>query len=341
MILGLVQETVDAGARLKKACEILGIDARTVQRWKRQGIGDDRRAGPRRRPGNRLTGTEQRHVLEILNRPDFCDLSPKQVVVRLADEGIYVASESTMYRILRAVDQVKHRERSCAPRRSPRPRELVATGPNQVWSWDITYLASPVRGVFFYLYMVIDVWSRKIVGFAVHEEESSDHAAALVASACDAEGIAPEQLVIHSDNGSPMKGATLLATLQELGVTTSFSRPQVKNDNPFSESLFRTTKYRPEYPNGPFGSLDAARAWVAWFVRWYNREHRHSAIRFVTPAQRHAGQDAAILQRRREVYETARARRPERWTGRTRDWTPVDTVTLNPATTVRRDERVA
>lgn len=301
-----------------------------MQRWRAQNVGDDRRAGPRTPPPNKLSERERREVLAVVNSPEHRDLSPKQIVPKLADRGLYLASESTIYRILRDQGQMAHRAASKPPT-SRRPDELLATAPNQVWSWDITYLKSPVRGVFFYLYLVIDIFSRKIVGAAVHETEDSQHAAELIALACRLEGIDPGQLSLHSDNGSPMKGATLLATLQQLGVMPSFSRPRVSDDNPFSEALFRTAKYRPEYPSGPFEGLEAARAWAGWFVEWYNHEHLHSGISFVTPAQRHAGQDLEILERRRAVYEAARARHPERWSGGTRNWSRVEAVRLNPA----------
>jgi putative transposase len=330
MILGLVDEAVTSGARQFKACELLGIDCRTLQRWRSKGIGEDGRAGPKTSPGNKLTPKERAKILETVNLPGHRDLSPKQLVPKLADEGIYLASESTLYRILREADQQKNRERSRSPRKRHRPKEFVATGPNQVWSWDITYMKSQVRGSFFYLYLVVDVWSRKIVGWAVHESESPAHASELMMRACAREGVCPNQLVLHSDNGGPMKGATLLATLQALGIVTSFSRPSVSNDNPFSEALFRTAKYRPEYPSGSFASLEAAHAWVTWFVRWYNTEHQHSAVRFVTPDERHSGRDVAILEERHEVYEAARTRHPERWSGKTRNWSRIETVILNP-----------
>jgi transposase InsO family protein len=331
MILGLIDEAVSAGARQRKACEVVGVDARTLQRWKTLGIGEDRRAGPKQVPKNKLSSQERNRILEVANSREHRDLSPKQIVPKLADEGVYLASESTLYRVLREAGQVKHRESSSPATKRSQPEEYVATTPNRVWSWDITYLRSPIRGVFFYLYVVVDVWSRKLVGWSVHEEESGEHASAMIEAACAHEGIRRDQLVLHSDNGGPMKGATLLATLQILGVTTSFSRPRVSNDNPFSEALFRTVKYRPEYPRRPFASLEEARRWVTWFVRWYNTEHRHSAIRFVTPDERHSGQETEVLAQRAAVYAAARERHPERWTGDTRDWTPVEAVTLNPA----------
>lgn len=331
MILGLLDEAVSAGARLARACEVVGLDVRTVQRWRNQGVGEDRRAGPTTRPKNALSSRERADVLELVNTPAYRDKSPKQIVPLLADRGEYIASESTMYRILRAENQLQHRSRSKAPLKRHRPRPYTATGPNQVWSWDITYLKSSVRGSFYYLYMTIDVWSRKIVGFEVHTTECATLAARMMAAACATEGVEPGgALVLHSDNGGPMKGATMLSKLQELGVAASFSRPSVSNDNPFSESAFRTAKYRPEYPAQPFESVEAARAWARTFVRWYNEEHLHSSIRFVTPSDRHEGHDQGILKARKKVYDAARRRRPERWSRGPRDWTPVLEVTLNP-----------
>jgi putative transposase len=318
-----------AGARLKPACQEAGVDARTVQRWRAQEVGDDRRAGPLTEPANKLQEPERARVLEVANDPEYRDLSPKQIVPRLADDGIYVASESTFYRLLRAADQLRHRERSL-PAVSRRPVELVATGPEQVWSWDITYLRSEVRGQFYYLYLVEDVWSRKIVGWEVYAEESMELAATLIQRICVAMGVNPDGLKLHSDNGGPMKGSTMLATLQRLGIVPSFSRPRVSDDNPFSEALFRTLKYRPEFPSKPFQSLQDARAWVAAFVAWYNNEHLHSAIGFVTPDDRHQGRDAAILAARQAVYQRAQRRHPERWTGDTRNWIAPPVVRLNP-----------
>lgn len=331
MILGLVSEAVESGARYARACETVGISAKSCQRWLKSDIGDDNRAGPKTAVANKLTAKERQEVLQVLNSPEFRDLSPWQIVAILADQGFYMASESTMYRILKSEKMQNHRAPSREPQKRHRPAELVATEPNQVWSWDITYLASPVRGAFFYAYVVMDVFSRKLVGFAVHDRECGKLAAALLEETCQREGVRTDQLVIHSDNGGPMKGATLLATLLALGVATSFSRPSVSNDNPYSESLFRTAKYRPDYPKGPFNSLQAADAWLRQFVRWYNNEHRHSGISFVTPDQRHRGVDGEILKKRQAVYADAKERRPDRWTGKTRDWSHVAEVRLNPA----------
>ena len=330
MILGLVDEAVQAGARQQKACAIINLEARTLQRWRDQGIGHDGRAGPKHPPANKLTPVERARVLEVVNALEHRDLSPKQIVPRLADLGEYICSESSIYRILREENQIHHRESSRPPTKPHRPTAYVATGPNQVWSWDITYIGTMVRGQFFYLYVAMDVWSRKVVGWTIEAEESAERAQAMLDAALEREDVRPGQLVIHSDNGSPMKAATMLAFLQGLGIVTSFSRPSVSNDNPYSESLFRTTKYRPEFPSKPFESLEQARCWMTWFEGWYNTEHLHSALKFVTPAQRHAGEDIAILERRAALYKRARKRNPKRWSKNVRDWTRVEAVVLNP-----------
>jgi transposase InsO family protein len=253
------------------------------------------------------------------------------MVPTLADRGIYVASESTIYRILRDEELNAARGVSATPVKRHRPRELVALRPNQVWSWDITYLRTRVRGRFFYLYLILDIWSRKIVGYAVHDVEAGDHAAQLIEDAYLAEGASPGSVVLHSDNGGPMKSSTLLVKLQDLEVASSYSRPSVSNDNPYSESLFRTAKYRPEYPALGFEDLDAARRWADAFVAWYNDVHLHCAIGFVTPGARHAGEDTALLAKRRELYAAEQERHPERWSSRTRSWSRPVTVTLNKA----------
>jgi len=322
----LIDEAVHRGCRKVKACEALGLTVRTVQRWRRAGS-VDRRQGSRTMPANRLSETERTRVVAVLSGPQYCDHSPNQVVPMLADGGEYIASESTMYRILREKKLLHHRQASTPARRhEPTPR--TASGPNQVWSWDITWLASPVRGLFFYLYLMMDIYSRKIVAWQVHERECAEYAAALATEACYVEAVAAHEVVLHADNGSPMKGATMLATLERLGVMASFSRPAVSDDNPFSESLFRTLKYRPAYPQRAFEHIAHARAWVEQFVAWYNFEHRHSAIRFVTPHERHSGQEREILQRRHALYQQARRCHPERWSGQTRNWTPADTVCI-------------
>lgn len=328
MIIALIDEAVAAGARREAACGAVGLCARTLERW-RSGKLDDERRGPKTAPANKLTAMERREVLDTVNARRFRDLSPNQIVPLLADEERYVASESTMYRILREEKLLKHRGVMKAPVRRP-PNEHLAVGPNQVWSWDITYLKSPIRGAFFYLYMVVDVWSRKVVGWEVHDVESATLAATLFEETCRRQRVDPRGIVLHADNGGPMKGSTMVTTLERLGVLPSFSRPHVSDDNPYSEALFRTLKYRPEFPSKPFIDVTAARAWVDGFVRWYNGTHLHSGIRFVTPNARHTGQDVELLAKRHAVYENARARNPARWTSSTRNWAPIRKVYLNP-----------
>jgi transposase InsO family protein len=314
----------------------VGVTARTLQRWRGQGAegGEDRRRGCHCAPANRLSDTERRRVLKLVNSPVYRDLPPKQIVAKLADEGVYVASESTMYRLLREAKQNAHRQRSKPPQ-STKPPERVATGPAQVLCWDITYLPAAVRGTFFYLYMFQDIWSRKIVGWAVHDREDNELAAELLVDVCRDLSVDTAKLALHSDNGSAMKGATMLATLRNLGICPSYSRPGVSDDNPFIEALFRTMKYRPTYPDRPFQSLDEAREWVARFVHWYNHEHLHSTIGFVTPHDRHIGRDIDVLAQRKTLYARARAARPERWSGKPRKWQRPRIVRLNPERTLR------
>lgn len=311
--------------------DVLALSVRTLERWRRSPDDDDKRKGPLNRPSHALSSDERAAVVAFATSPRYRNISVRQIVPLLADEGVYVASESTFYRVLRDEGLSAHRSHSRpAQRRTSLPRTHTAKGPREVWTWDITYLRAATRGAFFYLYLVVDIWSRKVVGWDVHAEESMHLAADLTERTCAAEQVAPGQLVIHSDNGGPMKGSTMLATLQRLGIAASFSRPRVSDDNAICEALFRTLKYRPGFPRRPFASLDEARAWVADFVAWYNGEHLHSALRYVTPNDRHEGRDAAILAQREAVYTTAKASTPRRWTGVTRNWTPIGNVTLNP-----------
>lgn len=328
----LVDEACAAGARLARVGDHLGVSPRTLQRWRAvEGLKTDGRAAAAqaRTPANRLSAHERQAILTLVNQPAFADRPPSQIVPALADQGVYLASESTFYRVLKAANQLHHRGKARAPTHR-RPEPLTATAPLQVWSWDITYLATTVKGRYFYLYLFLDVFSRKIVGWEVFATESAEQAARVLSRAYHRERVTPETLVLHADNGGPMKGATMLATLQRLGVVPSFSRPSVSDDNPFSEALFKTLKYQPGAPSQPFDNLEAARQWVAGFVIWYNEEHRHSALQFVTPGQRHRGEDHALLAQRRQVYAAAKARHPERWAGATRAWEPDTVVCLNP-----------
>ena len=266
--------------------------------------------------------------MEVANSPEYRDQPPSQIIPLLADLGSYLCSESTMYRILHENDMVQHRGAS-RPKTHTKPEALKATAPNQLWSWDITFMLSNIRGKFYYLYMFMDIYSRKIVGFDVFEEQTAEHAATVVSQAYSAEGLRAGDVTLHSDNGGPMKGSMMLATLQRLGIVPSFSRPSVSDDNPFSEALFKTLKYCPQYPSKPFESLEAAKAWVVAFVHWYNTVHQHSGINFVTPSDRHTGKDTEILANRASVYELARQQNPNRWSGKVRNWEQGAVVYLN------------
>jgi len=340
-----IAQACTAGARLAPACAAIGLTPRTLQRWRQAGAiaGDARRREHRapeavRVPANRLSSAERDTLLSVANQPEFAHLCPHQLVPALADQGRYLASESTFYRVLRAADQLARRGKPKAPARA-RPQPLVATGPNQVWTWDITYLKTTVCGIFFYLYVIMDIYSRKIVGWEVYATQSAELAADVFRKAHLREGVRADALVLHSDNGSPMKGATMLATLQRLGVVPSFSRPAVSNDNPYSESLFSTGKGHSSFPDHPFADLEEARRWAQKFERWYDTEHHHSGLKFVTPDQRHRGEDIALLAQRHALYQAAKAEHPERWSGPTRNWVPATEVLLNPGKPVKTEQQ--
>jgi putative transposase len=333
-LVEMIEEARKQGARLEACCKVVGIAIRTYQRWTAapdEAVKEDGRPQAQRlEPRNKLSAEERQAVLEICHRPEFVSLPPTQIVPKLADQQEYVASESTFYRILRAEGEQNHRGRAKAPRQQGPPRSHTATRPCQIWSWDITWLPGPVRGLFFYLYLIIDLYSRKIVGWEVYEREDSELAAEVVQRAVWAEGCTGKLEVLHADNGSPQKGSALAGLLERLGVERSHSRPRVSNDNPYSEAIFRTCKYRPDYPYEGFQELGSSREWVQQFVKWYNEDHQHSSINYVTPVQRHEGKAHELLEKRKEVYEAARARHPERWAGRIRNFEPVGPVLLNP-----------
>lgn len=333
MAIELIDQAVQSGARLPKACEVLGLSPRTFRRWRqRRDLQDQRRLAAQSRDiAHALTEHEKQEIIAVCNQPEYQSLPPSQIVPLLADQGRYIASESSFYRVLKQFGQNNKRTRECTQVKHARPKAFVAYGPCQVWSWDITLLPTGIKGQFLRLYMIEDVFSRAIAAWEIHQSESAEYASELIEKACWKHKIRKDQLVLHSDNGSPMKGSTMLAKLQTLGIMPSFSRPGVSDDNPYCESLFRTLKYCPSYPAKPFSGLEQARQWVHGFVRWYNSIHRHSRIGFVTPEQRHHGHDKAILQARHQLYETAKANNPKRWQGRsTRNWNRTDHVWLNP-----------
>ena len=326
MIFELLDEARRGGARLMEAVKILGLCVRSIKRWRKEAGREDAREGPRSAPANAFSPAEVALVLTTLTAGGNSDLPPDVVVAKLADEGKYIGSASTMYRILRRSRLLKHRGRA-RTRKARKPPHLVATKPNEVWSWDITYLPTQVRGRYLYLYVIEDVFSRKVVGYCVAERESAEVAQALFARVLDENpGVAPT-LTVHSDNGGPMKHADFSTFLESHGVARSYSRPSVSDDNPFSESLFRTVKYAPSWP-GSFASLMEAEAWMAGWVAWYNHEHLHSGIGYVTPSSRHAGRDVEILAKRRLVSERARRANPSRWSGKARSWSRPGAVRL-------------
>ena len=327
-----IEQAMADGARAAKACEAAGITVRTLRRWQADGTGDGRADAQRPLPSHALTSDEKAAMLQVANEPRFAEMPPARIVPMLADEGRYLASESSFHRVLKANGQLKHRGRAKAPAPRKAPTTHVATAPGQVWCWDITWLPTPVLGRWFYLYLIMDLYSRKIVGYEVHAVESDDHAALLLKKTALAEGVhgMDTKPILHGDNGAVLKATTVLSMLHWLGIPPSYSRPRVSNDNAFVESLFRTAKYHPSFPTGGFATLTDARQWALKLVSWYNNDHRHSGIRYVTPSQRHARQDRALLAGRAAVYMDARRRNPRRWSGNTRNWTPIGHVTLNP-----------
>lgn len=290
---------------------------------------DGRLDARRPAPTNKLTDEEKEEILAVTRRPEYKDLPPSQIVPSLADKGRYLASESSFYRVLHEHKQQNHRGKSKAPA-CKEVSTHVASGPNQVYCWDITWLPGAVKGFYFYLYLVLDVFSRKVVGWEVHDEESSEHASTLIRKIHLREGIGAAPLVLHSDNGSPMKGASLLETLYKLNVVSSYSRPRVSNDNAYAEAIFKTCKYRPDFPSKGFSSITQAREWVHNFVIWYNSAHRHSGLKFVSPNERHSGRDQQVMAKRKAVYANAKARNPSRWSGNIRNWDLPEYVCLNP-----------
>lgn len=258
--------------------------------------------------------------------PEHVDLTPHQIVAKLASEGVYIASESSFYRVLREEKMLKHRSKSKEPVKRNRPFEKTATGINQVYSWDITYLRTDVNGSYYYLYLILDIWSRAIVGWTVKETENKEYAAALIEETVEKNN--SHGVCIHSDNGKPMRNGTIDALYEKLGIIKSHSRPRVSTDNPYSESAFKTLKYQFDYPE-IFTTIEEAINWVGNFVDRYNNKHTHSGIKYVTPNQRHTNKDVEILEQRKKTYQEAKKRHPERWTRGIRNREKETIVKLN------------
>ncbi len=298
---------------IQPACAALGLNRSRFYRDKR------RRESPkemtaRPEPPLSLTEMERREVLEILRSDRFMDQAPAAIHAILLEEGRYLCSVRTMYRILAGEGEVRERRNQKRHPKYAKP-ELLATGPNQVWSWDITKLKGPVKWTYFHLYVILDIFSRLVVGWIVAPRESSELATQLISESCTKQGIQQDQLTIHSDRGSSMKSKPVALLLADMGVTKSHSRPYVSNDNPFSESSFKTLKYRPDFPER-FGSIEDARAHCRVFFAWYNGEHRHSGIAMLTPEMLHYGEADQIIQRRSDALDAAFAAHPKRFKGR-------------------------
>lgn len=331
-IVEAVLEAIANKATQKSACDVINLNERTFQRWYNgsQVKADMRPQIKHKTPVNKLTKEEYQAVLEYCNSDEYASLPPTQIVPRLADKQVYVASEATFYRILKQEQQLQHRGRSKAKKKNTKPTSYTATKPNQVWTWDISYLPTEVIGLHYYLYLYLDIYSRRIVGADVYSSENGDDASDLLQRSMWRERCIGQNLVLHSDNGAPMKSMTLREKMYDLGVVTSRSRPRVSNDNPYSEAIFKTLKYCPKWPENGFSSLTEARSWVDDFVVWYNSEHRHSGIRYVTPNERHEGKDTEILAKRKKLYQAAKMKNPERWSDNIRNWEFIDKVELNP-----------
>lgn len=301
-----------------RACRAFGVAERTFHHRRAAAQGRLVPRPSRAKPSDehdpvpwKIPDDERDHIKDVLCSPRFGDLAPAQVYATLLDEGVYLCSERTMYRILHEHDLVRERRRGHR-RSGHHPPRVHATGPNQAWSWDISRLRGPVVRSWFYLYVVLDILSRKIVAWSIDTVESDQVAKRLIQTACRREGINPDQLILHSDRGAQMTGTTIAELLEDLGVTRSLSRPRTSNDNPYSEANFKTAKYRPDYPDR-FDTIDEARAWMRRFARWYNQEHYHSGIAYLHPADVHAGRTADIVAARQHVLDTAYRANPERF----------------------------
>ena len=308
-ILAFLGEAKAKGVSERSACELLTIDRRTIQNWRRKGA-KDRRKGSRRTVRHRLSAQEEADVFAVATSKRFADMTPEQIVATLAGEGRYVASASTMYRILRKHNALAHRRESRKPRKSVKPAYRDVTGPNQVWSWDITWLKTTVVGMFLYAYTIIDLYDRSVVGWTIETSESEDHSRRLFQRTIRDLNVCP--MIVHADNGNPMRGVTLAVFLDSLMITRSYSRPRCSNDNAFIEAWHKTLKYSVGYPRY-FESLGHARCWFAEFINWYNTEHQHSGIGYVTPHQRRSGEAQEIYERRNRTLTEARIQNPLRW----------------------------
>jgi transposase InsO family protein len=301
---------------------VLGVNIRTIQRWKIKGL-KDKRKGSIKHVHNKLSDAEEHKIVEIATSDKHKDKTPGEIVAELATEGEYIGSVRSIYRVFKRCNIVsidKHKKK-----KKVEPAEVKASRSDELWSWDISWLKSTTRGLYYYLYLFTDIFDRYIVGWAVHTEESGELAKELfeeISRKYNVKGV-----TLHSDNGGPMKNHTFRATLEKLEVLQSFSRPSVSNDNAYSESLFSTLKRNAGYPKC-FKTIEEAKEWISKFVYWYNNEHMHTRLNYITPAQRRGGMYAEIFQRRNETFESARLAHPERWTRNTKLWHIKDEIFL-------------
>ncbi len=308
----LATESLARDVHTKTACEALDIPRASYYYYRKNRNGQKKRA--QIRPPLALTPMEEQNVLDTLHTERYCDKAPRQVYATLLDEGTYLCSVRTMYRILGKHNEVRERRNQLRHPQYQKP-ELLATAPKQVWSWDITKLKGPAKWTYFYLYVILDIFSRYVVGWMVAQREQAIFAQRLIADTCQKQAIKPKQLVIHADRGSSMKSKPVAFFLSDLGITKSHSRPYVSNDNPYSESQFKTLKYRPNFP-GNVGSVEDARAFCKNFFAWYNTEHYHTGIGLNTPEAVHYGSTDQIMKERSRVLKDASENHPERFKGK-------------------------
>jgi transposase InsO family protein len=313
----------------KTTCRFLGITPRTIQNWRSKGLQDKRKGCSRPTSKRALSPEEWDALYAVVTSKRFADFTPEQIVATLAQEGTYIASVSSMYRLLRRRDALAHRSESRKPQAVRESAELEVTGPNQVWSWDITWLKTPVRGMFLYAYTIIDLFDRSIVGWCIETHESDELSMLLFARVTRDMKVIPA--IVHADNGHPMRGMTLAVFLDSLMISRSYSRPRCSNDNAFIESWHKTLKYSVGYPK-MFENLEVARTWYADFVHWYNNYHQHSGLAYATPMQTRKGETKHLFCKRNETIREARERNPLRWsTERTRAYAlPTVKTTYRP-----------
>ena len=331
MAVTLIQEANASGARIWKACETLEISVSTFERWRKGKYSDQRKGAPKQVP-RKLTKEEKEKLIDLSCNEEYKDYNPYKIHASLLDKGTYIASISSFYRVLREAGLIHHRGNSRPGTRHNAPPERIADGPNQVWTWDITWLPTTIRGLFNYAYAIIDIWDRSIVKWAIHDREDDALAKELFHAALK-ENNYPD-VFIHSDNGNPMKGISLLALFYDLGICNSYSRPRVSNDNPFIESWFKTLKYSVSYP-GNFETLTEAREWFAMFVHHYNTCHSHSGLHFITPKQVREGSYKKIVKKRNKTMVAAKNRNPHRWSSAVKQLPEKHVVHLNPSADTR------